>query len=342
VIQNYFDDFACHTTASTDAYGADAENERFQPDPTVCRVRVSDLYDADSPRIDGEDAEHIKLLASLNTQLPPILVHRSSMRIIDGMHRLGAAKLRGEKHVRVRFFDGSESDAFVLAVKLNVTHGRPLGLKDRNAAAERIIASHPQWADRAIAAATGLGTRVVAQARRHAETTGAGEPTKIRIGRDGRARPTDYAEGRLRASAIITNDPHASLRRVAREAGVSLSTAQDVRNRLSRGEDPVPAPRGAARRTTTRRAHSTAEPAERADLDAMMQGLANDPSLRFSESGRKLLRWMLTRVARPTEFDRVSDEVPAHSAYIMARIARQCATEWLQIADDLQRSTYET
>jgi len=342
MMQPDLDDSADRNAASNEACDAGLENERFRLSQMVCQVPISDLHNADSPRINGEDAEHIGLLGRLDTQLPPILVHRSSMRVIDGMHRLGAARLRGEKFISARFFDGSEADAFVLAVKLNIVHGRPLDLKDRTAAAERIIASHPEWSDRAIAAATGLGTRLVAQVRHKAEISGTGQPTRTRIGRDGRIRPTGYVEGRLRASEIIRNDPQASLRQVAKEARVSLSTAQDVRIRLRRGEDPVPARKPPARRGRTGQPQATVAPRRHPDIDAMMQGLANDPSLRFSESGRKLLRWMLTRVARPTEFDHMSDKMPMHIAYIMARIARQCAAEWLQIANDLQQSTPET
>jgi hypothetical protein len=36
-------------------------------------------------------------------KLPPILVHRATNRIIDGMHRLEAAKLRGDETISVRF-----------------------------------------------------------------------------------------------------------------------------------------------------------------------------------------------------------------------------------------------
>ncbi|MFB9451991.1 ParB N-terminal domain-containing protein [Dactylosporangium vinaceum] len=325
-----------------DAAETGPDGERFRTDPAVCRVPVADLRGADSPRVNGEDAAHIRLLASVEARLPPILVHRGTMRVIDGMHRLAAARLRGEAVIEVLFFDGSEADAFVLAVRLNISHGRPLALEDRTAAAQRIIESHPEWADRAIAAATGLSSRLVAQVRRQSEAERAGRPTTARIGRDGRIRPTDFAQGRLRAAEIINTDPDASLRSVAKDAGVSLSTAQDVRSRLRRGEDPVPAPRKPARRNVPRQPTPAPETAPRADLDAMMQGLASDPSLRFSETGRKLLRWMRTRVAYPTEFDRVSDKVPIHSAYIMTRIARQCADEWRQIADDLQRGTSDS
>jgi hypothetical protein len=70
---------------------------------------------------------------------------------------------------------------------------------------------------------------------------------------------------------------------------------------------------------------------------ALMRGLASDPSLRFSESGRDLLRWMQSRVVRPEEWHGIADNVPADSAHLLAKVARQCANEWLQVVKDLQQ-----
>jgi len=72
------------------------------------RLSVS-LLAADSPRLAGEDAEHIWILAASEASLPPILVHHPSMRVIDGMHRLRAAVLRGDEQIAVDYFHGSET-----------------------------------------------------------------------------------------------------------------------------------------------------------------------------------------------------------------------------------------
>jgi hypothetical protein len=63
------------------------------------------------------------LLAECYTELPPILVQRGSMQVIDGMHRLRVAPRRGEDTVRVQFFHGSVTAAFIAAVRLNAAHG---------------------------------------------------------------------------------------------------------------------------------------------------------------------------------------------------------------------------
>jgi len=88
------------------------------------------------------------------------------MGIIDGVHRVQAAILRGQKEIDAEFVDGSSEDAFVLAVRVNVDHGLPLSLADRKAAAERILDTHPDWSDRAIAAAVGLSHKTVGAIRR--------------------------------------------------------------------------------------------------------------------------------------------------------------------------------
>lgn len=306
---------------------------------------IASLLPADSPRLSGEDADHIRMLASVDSKLPPILVHRSTMRIIDGMHRLGAAQLRNETMIEVRFFDGSEDEAFVLAVKANIAHGRPLSLADRSMAAERIITSHPAWSDRAIAASAGLGAKSVAEIRaRIAGSADGPDQIKARIGRDGRVRPLDHSEGRLKAAEIIREKPGASLREIARDSGVSPATALDVRKRLERGADPVPPPRRSLREAPKPRARrfESDQAAAEHNLINMLQGLKSDPSLRFTESGRATLRWTLSRAVLPGEWSEHFNNVPTHCAYLLATVARQCANQWLQIADDLDQQTTKT
>ncbi len=289
---------------------------------------VTALRPADSPRRAGEEIGHIEMLASIEERLPPIVVHRETMRVIDGMHRLRAAKLRGDDRVEVRFFDGSEQEAFVLAVTANTTHGLPLSIGDRALATERIIASQPTWSDRAIAVAVGLGARTVGNIRRRMQDQAEVESVTARTGRDGRVRPVDNSVGRLRASTLIKQRPEASLREIAREAGVSPSTVRDVRLRLERGEDPLPQVR-----------QRREKPAVREAVSRMLQGLQSDPSLRFTESGRTVLRWVHSRAIRAEEWAEVEQKVPAHCTYILASVARSCADEWLQIAEELEQRT---
>jgi ParB-like chromosome segregation protein Spo0J len=316
--------------------------DRTIADRRVHSVPVDTLRPADSPRRLGEDSEHIRVLAEPDRALPPILVHHPTMRVIDGMHRLAAARLAGQEMIDAVFFDGSGEDAFVMAVRANVSHGLPLSYADREAAVVRIVASHPDWSDRAIADTTGLAPRTVAAIR--GRITELPQSTS-RIGRDGRVRPLDSTDGRLVASRMIASHPDASLREVARAAGISPATVRDVRERIKRGEDPVPARRTRAGRkppatTPHRRTEAAPDDAERLSMlerSAVLQSLERDPSLRFAESGNRVLRWLSRRVIAEEEWRDVASVVPPHSVYILAALARRCAKEWLEFARQLER-----
>jgi ParB-like nuclease domain len=308
-------------------------------------VEVSSLSIGGSPRFSGTDSEHLETLAAAQTPLPPIIVHRGTMRIIDGAHRLMAARLRGQDKIAVRFFDGAEADAFVLAVKSNIAHGLPLSIADRKRAAGRIIASHPQWSDRRIASVTGIASGTVAEIRRR--TPGRLSAEHKRIGQDGRVRPVNGAEGRKLAIEVITANPGLSLRQIGRAAGISPETARDVRHRMRQGEDPL-SKRG------SKRLDAEAEPAvtrdgtgrETAyyrsplpDRARVVERLRADPSLRFSETGRNLLRLLSMHMLSAEEWERIIDNVPAHCGGIMARMAEECARMWGQLAAGVERKT---
>ncbi|WP_374774068.1 ParB N-terminal domain-containing protein [Streptomyces sp. NBC_01310] len=201
-------------------------------------VPVHALSAGVSLRQDGTDAAHIQLLidAAGSAELPPILVQIDGYRVIDGLHRLEAARLRGDDTIKARFLDCSNSEALVIAMKANGSHGLPLSKPDRVSGAQRVLGSHPDWSDRAIAGITGLSAKTIASLR---DRSGDGTPLDgKRIGRDGRRRPVDAGEGRRRAAEYITAHPNAPLRQVARETDVSLGTVHDVSARLRRGDSP--------------------------------------------------------------------------------------------------------
>lgn len=296
-------------------------------------IPVASVVVAGSPRRDGTVDDHVRLLAGADAKLPPIIVHSGSMRVIDGTHRLGAARLRGADTIEARLFGGSEHEAFLLAVRANTTHGLPLSLGDRMAAAERVIGFQPGWSDRIIAEATGLGARTVAGIRRR---MGVKDSAGRRLGRDGRVRPVDNSVGRIRASEIIRDRPDASLRAIAKDAGVSPTTARDVRERVRRGESPVPPTRQSKHLRLAPEPSTEPPAAVGTTIGTILQGLKNDPSLRLTDAGRALLRWVTSRAIQPEDRHQVVDTVPPHSTYTVAALARRCADEWLRLADDLE------
>jgi len=285
----------------------------------VQTVPVATLRIAGSPRTEGEDVDHVRTLADTSTELPPIIVHRGSMRVIDGAHRLRAARLRGQRQIEVRFFDGDEHDAFVLAVSANVAHGLPLSLADRKNAAAHIVASHPHWSDRMIASVAGLSAATVARIR--GDRGDHGEPAPAsRIGHDGKVRPVNPLERRRLARALLLAEPTLSLREVARRVGISPETARAVRSRL-RSDEP--------------RRQAPAEPPP--DAAAVVRRLRDDPALRFSEAGRDLLRLLDTRTVAVERWAAMVSSVPEHCRDSVVKVALECADAWRTFADQLER-----
>jgi len=316
----------------------------------VAAVPVLALRPADSPRLYGEDKAHIARLAETETPLPPILVDRRTMRVIDGMHRLMATSLQCRETIEVMFFDGNEADAFLRAVQENVAHGLPLSQADRRAAAERIITSHPHMSDRAIGHSVGLGARTVATIRR----TSSEEIPQLtaRIGRDGKVRPVDSGEGRLRAAELLAQQPDASLRDVARAAGISPTTVGDVRKRMERGESPVPAKpsANAARKDADGNGPEAAADSDRVraqadrfrlraatppDPAAAAGRLLRDPSLRDNERGKELLRLLHVNAIGAEQLQNAATAVPPHCVGIVLRLAHQYAKMWQNFASEL-------
>lgn len=309
-------------------------------DPSIVMIPIARLGRSDSPRLSGLDAEHARILADVEGDLPPILVRRSTMLVIDGMHRLTAAQLRGQDTIAVRFFDGTESEAFLLAVRTNIAHGLPLRIAERRAAAERILRAHPEMSDRSVAGVTGLAAKTVAAVRRGA--TGELPQLDARIGVDGRRRPVSAADGRRLAGELFALHPESSLRKVAKGAGISVGTARNVRERIRRGEDPAP-PRQRPR--TDRRdgpgdgVAAVRRPAEVVDFGATLGSLRRDPSIAYSPQGRTLLRWLGARLITAADFEKMLPGIPPHCAIVVARMARQTALSWAEFADALERET---
>lgn len=303
--------------------------------PTVM-VSVDMLRTADSPRVAGENADHVRSLATLDVCLPPIIVHRPTMRVIDGMHRLRAAALRAQGTIEARFFDGDEHDAFVLGVEANTGSGLPLSLLDRRCAASRIITTHPYRSDRWIALVTGLTAKTVGAIRRCSTVEDAQSNT--RVGRDGRVRPLDSSHGRRLAAELMAANPDRSLRDIARAAGIAPSTALDVRNRLNSGADPVPArdakPGPAVDGRISRRVKNAP-----ADLDidpaGIIRTLRRDPSLRFTEAGRALLRWLDVHTVDPRAAAPPVQHIPAHCIGMLSALARHNARFWTSLSEQL-------
>ncbi|TNY36131.1 ParB/RepB/Spo0J family partition protein [Thermomonospora catenispora] len=315
----------------------------------------------------GIDAAHVQSLvdAAESAELPPILVQADGWRVIDGLHRLEAARLRGDHSIKARFLDCTDSEALVIAMKANGAHGLPLSKADRLAGAQRVLAAHPDWSDRAIAGITGLSAKTIASLRRR--VAGGTPPGGKRIGRDGRRRPVSPGEGRRRVAEYIAAHPDAPLRQVAKATDVSLGTVHDVSVRLRQGISPerngrraaarprperpaerTPGPEPAAApgdgRARLRVAGGTAvRPRRRNHVEAPLTWaavaakMANDPAVRYSASGRQFLRWMESHATEPDGgWRQFVDAVPPHWLSVIAPIADRIGREWSLFAEQLR------
>jgi hypothetical protein len=324
-------------------------NGELRADEVVSRlpvrvVPIDTLHGGESPRSSGQDTRHVATLAQIDAPLPPILVHTRTLRVIDGLHRIEAARLRGDREIEARLFDGDDESAFLLAVEMNTSHGLPLTLGDRSAAAERILNSYPHLSDRAIAGITGLAASTVGAVRHRSATTRTG--ADARLGWDGRIRPLDGSDGRRLAVALISQRPTASLREIARDAGISPATVRDVRMRLSRGDDPVPPRRQETRRVDTdgpvpprQEAPGQADAAK--NPTSLLQQLRRDPSLRFNDAGRTLLMWLGAHTAGLERWPELAPQIPPHCTFLLADLARECASVWTTIAEELAACSAE-
>lgn len=318
--------------------------------PPVSRIAIDALVIADSPRLEGQSRAHVKLLAEVGADLPPILVHRPTMKVIDGIHRVLAARLRDDNEIEVQFFDGSADDAFVLAVSANVSHGRPLTLADRKAAAANILTTHAAWSDRRVGHVTGLSHRTVASIR----SCSAGQDVHLndpRLGLDGKLHPLTNWAGRQAAAELIRSDQTASLRDVAKKAGVSPGTVRDVRARLGRGQEPVPtrrrrqpAPIAASDRLVvdpgptiaslpSRSREKSARDVGTEPLTVALDKLRADPAIRFNERGRALVRVLAVAVGSLSEIEQLAALTPSHCRNTVASIATTLAQSWLALSD---------
>lgn len=332
----------------------DSEDSQSFPAPVlsleqfpVVDIEIDKLNLEGSPRLQGEDTDHVRLLAGIEGGLPPITVWSQTMQVIDGRHRVRAALLNGRTVIAARLVECDERTAYTLAVRENIAHGLPLSLSDRKAAAVSLISLHPNWSDRVVGDQAGLSDKTVSALRAAAPSPGPAEQS-ARLGLDGRVRPVNSAAMRRKAADMLRENPDDSLRKIASSTGLSPATVRDVRIRINEGKDPVPTryshpagPRPVAasppRGNTASPGRGNASRPGPASYKAVLSKLMDDPSLKFSDSGRGLVRWLGRYCLDAGDSEAQARNVPDHWAGPLADLARSCAGSWSSFADQLER-----
>jgi transposase-like protein len=298
----------------------------------VGRTPVAVLPVGHAWRAGGLDEAHVLALASAMGQVPPILVRRSDLLVVDGAHRVAAARRLGLRELPVEWFDGSRTDAFVEFVARQARSGLPLTTEDRERGVARLLGAEPRWSDRRIAHLCGVSPKLVARLRpgHLCDPDGVGDK---RVGRDGRARPVRPGVMRLRIVEAIEREPGASLRAIAAQLGVSPETVRSVRKEVGvREERPVEL------------ATSCAACARRAVEEVLAQShhvrfapWLTDNAMQSTEQGVSFVEWF--EAAAVEDGRGREDEVPISRVYEIADEARRRASFWSGFADSLEGRT---
>jgi hypothetical protein len=158
-------------------------------------------------------------------------VRRSTLEVVDGERRLRTALSLGLGEVRVRWFDGDDTEAIVEFVRSNMRHGAEPDRAERREASRRILCLHPDWSDRRVGELCHISPKTVAEVRASLCASGETQVAEAdaRVGRDGRVRPLDARAQRAKIIEAIKESPRASLRAIAGPIGVSPETVRRVR-----------------------------------------------------------------------------------------------------------------
>jgi ParB-like chromosome segregation protein Spo0J len=282
-----------------------------------------------SPRIGGQDMDHAQALAFRFDDCPPILVERTTSTVIDGVHRVLAARMLGRTTIPAHYFEGTHDEAFVEAVKANVTHGKPLTLAEREAAARKLLGMHGDWSNRLLGDVCGLSDKTIGRLRK---TTSELPQLSARVGRDGRQRPIDSRPLREQIAKALRITPDANAEELAQSLSTSPSTVRDVRRRLRDGESPVPTQRGIK---VDPRPVSPAANSERRAVSAAVEW-RSDRAILALPRGIELAEWLDQTSVRTAQWASLIEEVPLGRIPQLIEEAESRALEWTRFAKALE------
>jgi ParB-like chromosome segregation protein Spo0J len=287
------------------------------------------------------DELHVRVLMETADGWPPIVVWSDDCVVIDGAHRVEAARRLGRPTLIAVRFIGTRDEAYLESVRRNVTHGLPLSLDDRRRAALRFLKRNPEWSDRRLASLCGLSGKSVARLRREAaRSDGMVGGIERRLGRDGKLRPVQSEAVRDRIRRALKDNPTGSLRVIAAAAGASPETVRTVKARLMDSVEPtcpIPLP-------PTKRTQKLAGPILcQFHIDEPVHEMAGgateawigDAALITSADGGDFARWFASNKV-DDEWHRFVWTVPKGRIYEVVDEARRRAASWIAFASMLE------
>lgn len=159
------------------------------------------------------------------TDLPPVEVYElpdGRLLLVDGFHRVAAARNRRETRVWAIVKHGGWAEAAEEAVLANLRHGRPYTLPERRRAANRLVRAHPDWADHRIAQLVGTSAHTVRRERAVLENAQSIPVVTDTEGADGRVRPRSYQKSVSTGAADGGNGHSGTAAALALPAPVAL------------------------------------------------------------------------------------------------------------------------
>ena len=292
-------------------------------------ISLDSIRPGPSLRVGGLNVAHVAALAEVSDGWPPIVVTEDHV-LVDGHHRLAAAQQLGLERIAVVVFKGSRADAYVEAVRSNISHGMPLTLSERRRAGVQILAVHPTWSDRRIASCCGLSAKTIKRLR---DESGSFEDCRsgdhARTGRDGRVRPVDAGFVRASIVAELERCPDASLRAIAASVGASPETVRSVRNQLraDRGSPSVPL------EAATDGDAGVVSVAKREDRRVTV---GEDFAFTSREDGARFAAWFDSSSVRRGDLSDQVEAVPLSRVYVVADECRRRAKFWEDFADAVE------
>ena len=289
-------------------------------DCSAIELPLSAILETPCPRRGGLDPDHVRALTELNGCWPPVVVCREDHRLVDGHHRVAAARALGRTSVLAHVFDGSPEAAYLEFVRLNVSHGLPLTLTDRRDAACRMLGWFPEWSDRRIGRCCALSPHTVASLRSGRKAS-EDDPDDFRTGQDGKTRRANSTALRQAIESSLDAAPGASLRAIARAVNASPETVRNVRN--SRGD---------GRRVDAHRASQATSAGCEVTPPGLPHWWVGDSALNSTDEGKRLAQWLSDHEIAERMYSEHVDAVPLSRVYEVANEARRRATAWSAFA----------
>ena len=296
---------------------------------TFAEVDLRLLQPGRSWRAGALDESHLGRLMETPSRWSAVLVHQASMTVVDGCHRLEAARRLGRRALEARLLSCSEGFARLVALQANLQHGLPLTLQERREAAIDVFIDNPSWSDSRVAQLCGLSRRTVANLRRSrpdqetADVPATAAPL-LRVGRDGRSYPIKPEVVRERIIAELAEKTKDSLRTIALRTGSSPETVRRVRRNLAQADLPATPPGWPPQGLLP------------ASLGEPPATLTEDSACNSTEAGRAFARWFDSLAVDHSDLSANVKAVPLNRVYIIIDEAERRAELWKLFADQLR------